>query len=84
MAVQRAARGWLVRALGAVIDIIYLRYENQVWFIPVKLDRCTIPSVRIRAGKDIASLHYADLSCDFRVGIEKIKKVIDSGNRSLK
>ncbi len=50
--------------------------DDQVWFIPVKLDDCNIPHFEIRRNKTLSSKQFIKLYLDWDYGIKKIIKTI--------
>ncbi len=52
--------------------------DDQIWFIPVKLDDCKIPHFNIRQNKTLASKQFVKLYKDWDKGINEIIKTIKS------
>lgn len=50
--------------LVSAIEQLRLRPTNRAWFIPVRLDDCSIPDRDIGAGETIRSIQYVDFPTD--------------------
>ena len=62
--------------LALAIDELRQRSNDQPWFIPIKLNRCEIPDMEIRAGKTLQDIQYIELYNDWDGEIKRILEVI--------
>ena len=58
------------------IEELRLHPNDQVWFIPLKLNKCEIPNRDIGAGETLKDLTYVELYEDWDTGIQRILNVI--------
>ena len=64
--------------LQIAIDQLRKMPDDQIWFIPVKLDDCKIPHFEIRQNKTLESKQFVKLYEDWDNGITKIIRIIKS------
>jgi TIR domain len=62
--------------IGMAIDRLQSLPFDRMWFIPVRLNECTIPEISIGRTQTLRDLHYADLFPDWDAGIRHILKTI--------
>lgn len=62
--------------LGIAIGELRDRRNDQVWFIPVRLDDCRIPDFQIRPGETLVHLQYVDLFRDWPDGMRRIMTML--------
>jgi hypothetical protein len=58
------------------IEQLRLRPRDRQWFMPVVLDRCTIPDYPIGAGETLQDLHHLDFSADWDAAISQLVRAI--------
>jgi len=64
------------REVLQAVEELQRRPAESIWFIPVKLDRCTVPELPIGGGRTLRDLHWVELYDDWTVGLERIAAVI--------
>jgi CheY-like chemotaxis protein len=64
--------------LNIAIDQLRKMPDDQIWFIPVKLENCKIPHFDIRQNKTLASKQFVKLYEEWDLGMNKIIKTIRS------
>ena len=64
--------------LQIAIDQLRKMPDDQIWFIPVKLDDCKIPHFDIRQNKTLESKQFVSLYQGWDIGVNKIIKTIKS------
>ena len=64
------------------IEQLRLRPNNKVWFIPIKLNECEIPSLEISSTETLNDLNHVKLYEDWNAGIQRILGVIQQGSPS--
>ena len=62
--------------LAVAIDRLRQKPTDKVWFIPVKLNECEMPSIEIGQGLMLQDLHHVNLHEEWERGIQDILKVI--------
>ena len=62
--------------LHLAIDELRQRHGAQPWFIPVKLNPCDIPDIRISAVETLNDLHYVELYPSLEAGVQRLLSVI--------
>ncbi len=62
--------------LTIAIEELRLRPSDRAWFIPVVLNKSTVPKRRIGGGEKLTDLQWVDLQTDWNEGISKIVSVI--------
>ena len=72
----KGRKNYMNEELQIAIDELRKMPDDQIWFIPVKLDDCKIPTFQIRQNKDLGSKQIVDLHENWKIGIEKIIGVI--------
>ena len=58
--------------LQIAVEQLRKTQDNCIWFIPIRLTDCEIPTIKIRSGKSLDSLQYIDLYKNWSVGMRKI------------
>ena len=76
---QNKVRTYANEELGIAIEEIRLRSENTIWFIPVKIDDCTIESRRIGSASNLSDFQFCDLT-DWKNGIVRLLKALECKN----
>ena len=69
-------RNQMNQELRLAIEELQLHPDNEVWFIPVKLNECQIPDIDIGAGKTLLDINYVNLYEDWDGNIQRILRVI--------
>ncbi len=62
--------------LQIAIEKMRRMQDERIWFIPVKLNPCSIPDFEIRSGKFLDSKQWVELFNDWNEGIHRIVSVI--------
>jgi hypothetical protein len=62
--------------LNLAIDELRLRPTDRAWFIPLRLNECTIPDRAIGGGQQLSDIHYIDLSRNWDDGIRSLVEVL--------
>ncbi|MEO8630128.1 MAG: TIR domain-containing protein [Betaproteobacteria bacterium] len=70
------SRSYMNEELSLAIDELRLRPMDRAWFIPLKLNKCTIPDRAIGGGQQLSDIHYIDLSRDWDAGIQLLVEVL--------
>lgn len=73
-------KNFMNEELNVAIEELRLRHENQSWFIPVKLNECEIPDMKINLGKTLRDFQFVPLYKDWTDGIRRIIEVIPPGS----
>jgi len=66
--------------LSIAIEKLQQKPIDKIWFIPVKLNECEIPSISIGEGETLQDLQYVNLYEDWDTGIEQILNIMPSGS----
>lgn len=74
-------RSYASEELAIAIEEIRLRVLNPGWFIPVRLDDCEIPDLRVDANFSLRSFQWVDLFDDFDGGVRRIAARIKENRR---
>lgn len=69
--------------LSIAIEILQQNPFDEIWFIPVKLNECQIPDIKIGEGRTLQELQYVNLYEDWETGIQQILKAMPSSNTEL-
>ena len=75
--VSSKSRTYMNEELRLALEELSLRPTDRAWFIPVRLDECSIPDLRIGAGETLHDIQWVDLFNDWEAGIEKIVAVLN-------
>ncbi|HVX41972.1 MAG TPA: toll/interleukin-1 receptor domain-containing protein [Gemmatimonadaceae bacterium] len=62
--------------LALAVDQLRLRPLGKEWFIPVRLDNCSIPAIPIGFGETLGNLEYVDLWADFNAGVDRLMRTL--------
>jgi len=71
-----STKNYMNEELQIAIDELRKMPDDQIWFIPAKLDDCKIPYFEIRQNKTLDSKQFVKLFEDFDRGIERIIRTI--------
>lgn len=74
-------KNYMNEELQIAIDELRKMPDDQIWFIPIKLDDCKIPHFDIRQNKTLESKQFVRLYQDWDLGIKKIVEVIKGSKR---
>jgi hypothetical protein len=74
-------RNFMNEELNTAVDEIRMRPDDQVFFIPVKLNDCEVPHFQIRDGKTFEDFQYVELYKDWAKGIKAIARVINEEDK---
>lgn len=69
--------------LSIAIEKLQQNPSDRIWFIPVKLNECQIPDIKIGEGSTLQDLQYVNLYEDWETGIQQILKVMPFRNSEL-
>jgi hypothetical protein len=58
---ERREKSYMREELVEAIRELRLRSRDRPWFIPVRLDACSLPSIEIGAGEMLSDLQYLDI-----------------------
>jgi HEAT repeat protein len=70
-------RSYMNEELTLAIDELRQRPTDQAWFIPVLLNRTSVPDRSIGAGETLQSIQYVALYEDWDAGVQQILSVIN-------
>jgi formylglycine-generating enzyme required for sulfatase activity len=74
-------RTYMNEELHIAFQEVRLRPADTSWFIPVRLDECEIPDLRIAPNLTVRSFHWLDLFPDWENGVERLAEVIGFSSR---
>ena len=66
--------------LTIAIEKLQQNPSDRIWFIPVKLNDCQIPDIKIGDGYTLQDLQYVNLYEDWETGIQQILNIMPSRN----
>ena len=69
---------YMSEELALAVEKLQERPFDKVWFIPIKLNECEIPSIDIGGGATLRDLQYVNLYEDWEIGIQRIVNVMQS------
>jgi len=69
--------------LTLAIDRLRKLSDDQIWFIPIKLNECEIPKRRISDVEKLTDFQWVELHKDWDVGIQQIIDVIHSTSKNI-
>ncbi len=64
--------------LSIAIENLRQKPVDRIWFIPVKLNECEIPDIKIGEGETLQDLQYVNLYEDWETGIQQILNFMPS------
>lgn len=77
------SRTYMNEELNLAIDELRLRPTDRAWFIPLKLNECTIPDRAIGGGQQLSDIHHIDLSRKWDVGIQLLIETLLPSDQEL-
>lgn len=75
-AYHKRSSTYMNEELTVAIEVLRQIATDRVWFIPVLLDQCSVPSIEIGAGARISDLHYVAFYSDKQAAIGQIINAI--------
>lgn len=69
--------------LSIAIEILQQNPFDRIWFIPVKLNDCQIPDIKIGEGRTLQELQYVNLYENWETGVQQILNIMPSRNPEL-
>ena len=64
--------------LSIAIEKLQQNPSDRIWFIPVKLNECQIPDIKIGEGSTLQDLQYVNLYDNWETGIQQILNIMPS------
>lgn len=58
--------------LTVIVEQMRLRSTERPWFIPVRLDACTIPDRNIGGGETLRDIQSIDMFSDWKAGVNRL------------
>jgi hypothetical protein len=76
-AYQQRDRSHVNEELTLAIEELRLRPHNRTWFLPVRLDDCSIPARPIGGRETLLDIHCVDLHRDWAEGLQNLLTAIE-------
>jgi len=70
-------QSYMNEELVLAIDELRLRPTDRAWFIPVRLNACSIPRRSIGGGETLTDIQWVDLSENWDVGVDKLVQTLN-------
>ena len=69
--------------LSIAVEKLQQKPFDRIWFIPVKLNECQIPDIKIGEGSTLQELQYVNLYENWEAGIQQILNIMPSRNSEV-
>ena len=74
---NKRTKNYMNEELNLAIEQIRLKANSKIWFIPIRLSNCKIPSIEIRTGLYLSDLQWIDIFLDWDEGLRRLLKVMN-------
>lgn len=75
-AYEKRSRSYVHEELTLAIDELRRRPTDRAWFIPILLNKSSIPDRRIGGGETLRDIQWVDLHADWDEGLRKLTTVL--------
>lgn len=69
-------KSYMNEELAIAIEELRLRPTDRAWFIPVRLNTCSIPRRTIGGGETLADIQWVDLSENWSQGVDSLASIL--------
>jgi DNA-binding NtrC family response regulator len=80
---ENRSSSYVFEELRLAIDELRKQPNDRTWFLPVKINECTIPDWEIGGGETLRDIQYLELFSNWEKGIDILVEVIKKAGRSI-